>query len=77
MVGDVAARRGCESGRSAGTLASPALRGATVETVDAHAPQDAGGKPFLDLVDVVSVHFYSGRTPPEIAKGRREQLARL
>lgn len=49
-------------------VVSPGFAGATAEIVDQlrlHTYAD-GVRP-LDLVDVLSVHFYSGRTPPEIA----------
>ncbi len=49
-------------------VSSPGLAGMTSEIVDqmrVHKYDD--GKCPLDFVDVINVHFYSGRTPPEIA----------
>ncbi len=51
-------------------LVSPGFAGATAETVDQmRVHKYADGKCPLDYVGVLSVHFYSGRTPPEIARG--------
>ncbi len=51
-------------------LVSPGFAGATAETVDQmRVHKYADGKCPLDYVGVVSVHFYSGRTPPEVARG--------
>ncbi len=51
-------------------LVSPGFAGATAETVDQmRVHKYADGKSPLDYVGVLSVHFYSGRTPPEVARG--------
>ena len=51
-------------------LVSPGFAGATAETVDQmRVHKYADGKCPLDYIGVVSVHFYSGRTPPEVARG--------
>ena len=49
---------------------SPGFAGATVETVDElRTFRYPDGKAPLDFVDVLSVHYYSGRVPPEVATG--------
>lgn len=49
---------------------SPGFAGATVETVDElRTFRYPDGKRPLDFVEVLSVHYYSGRTPPETATG--------
>ena len=49
-------------------VASPGFAGMTCETVDAMRIHTyADGTHPIDYCDMLSVHFYSGRTPPEIA----------
>ncbi len=49
-------------------VSSPGFAGCTVEVVDAlRAYTYADGSHPLDLVDLINVHYYSGRTPPERA----------
>lgn len=49
-------------------VASPGFAGMSVETVDPlrRVTYDDGTRP-LDYCDIISVHFYSGRVPPEVA----------
>ena len=64
-------RRGAEAVKQAdpdAVVSGPGFAGMTSEIVDQmRVFKYADGKCPLDLVDVISVHFYSGRTPPEIA----------
>ncbi len=64
-------RHGAEAVKQAdpeAAVVSPGFAGATSEIVDQlRLHEYADGKRPLDYVDVISVHFYSGRTPPEIA----------
>lgn len=49
-------------------VASPGFAGMTCETVDSMRTYTyADGTHPIDYTDMLSVHFYSGRTPPEIA----------
>lgn len=65
-------RHGAEAVKQAdpqARLSSPGFAGMTSEIVDQLCVHKyADGKCPLDFVDVLSVHFYSGRTPPEIAR---------
>ncbi len=66
-------RHGAEAVKRAdpeASVVSPGFAGATSEIVDAlRRFKYTDGKCPLDWTDVISVHFYSGRTPPEIATG--------
>ncbi|MEO0964627.1 MAG: hypothetical protein AAFY08_05855 [Planctomycetota bacterium] len=64
-------RAGAEGVKAAypdGVVTSPGFAGMTPETVDSlRTHVYADGKRPIDFVDVINVHFYSGKHPPETA----------
>ena len=63
-----AGAEGAKRGDPNARVTSPAFAGMTTDIVDVLRHHEyADGKRPIDFVDVINVHFYSGRTPPEIA----------